>query len=42
MRGNMTCLLMSPAVSWESIGDGKQLYGVPYNKSQKLLKEKVN
>ncbi|KAJ7413033.1 hypothetical protein BTVI_44348 [Pitangus sulphuratus] len=41
-RSNMPCLLMHPAVLWKKIGDGKQLYGAPYYKSQKLLKEKAH
>ncbi|KAK4806844.1 LOW QUALITY PROTEIN: hypothetical protein QYF61_012565 [Mycteria americana] len=38
MRSNMPCSLMGPV---ESIRDGKLLYGVLYNKLQKLLKEKT-
>lgn len=43
VRNHVPFLLMDPATLWESIGDGKQLcIGVTYDKSQKLLKEKVN
>ena len=32
---------MGPVIWWESIRDGRLLYGLLYDKSQKLLKEKA-
>lgn len=37
VRSDLPSLLMGPAVLWESFGDGRRLYGVPYDKLQKLL-----
>ncbi|KAK4831831.1 hypothetical protein QYF61_019589, partial [Mycteria americana] len=41
MRSNMPCSLMDPVVLWESIGGGRLLYRVLYDKLQKLLKKVV-
>lgn len=38
----MSCSLMGLVVLWESIRSRKLLYGTLQDKSQKLLKEKVN
>uniref|UniRef100_A0A8B9GFX9 Peptidase metallopeptidase domain-containing protein n=1 Tax=Amazona collaria TaxID=241587 RepID=A0A8B9GFX9_9PSIT len=42
VKSNMPCLLMGSVALWESIVDGRQLYGVLDDKLQKLLKERVN